>query len=85
MNISATQSHTFDTLTNFETGDYKYHMYRMTDLKSGKTFYRLGLDEAPDMGACDVEEIPHDIACEIVAKLFGIYVYHAETHEDMTK
>lgn len=80
---SETTTHKFTDLATLEVEDETYKFYQTLVKESGKTYYGLGLEESAMCDGCDVQELPHDIAAKILARLCGVYVYHAETHESI--
>ena len=66
----------FNDLKKFEVDGETYTMYRMDNLKSGLSCYRLGLDESMP-GAedgCDIDEMSVEQAAHVMQLLFGVYV-----------
>ena len=67
--------HQWEPLAQIALATDDYTFGRLRSSTSGPWHYRLCLEPDGVQDGCDVEELPAQVAADILAKLCGVYVY----------
>lgn len=74
-----TPDQSYESLAKFTVEESDYVFIKVTNIKSGRMYFGLGLEPDAMSDGCDVTELDHITACKVLARLCGVYVYHTET------